>query len=279
MLVRQGQFRQLIRDGMPREIKLHTQNAANDARKDILKHLRKYENYHWATLRAAVRKGGTFVGAKQIDLPNELTLRFEEPIAVVWSQKILAELRRATRQIAEDYADLVGKIVDWAREQGGRVRPAVVEALHTELKAQSREVADVGKEAIADLKERVKTDIYAHVEAEVRKGCQTFVRRSRDVGPGVRNRMITFLREDLADAIVTAAQPAAQKVLETNFKRVEKEIMEALSRVPNPIQQAVDSIVSEHETHVRRSDAQRRGQVLTQGGAVLESAPPGLVEP
>ncbi len=279
ILVRQGQFRQLIRDGMPREIKLHTQNAANDARKDILKHLRKYENYHWATLRAAVRKGGTFVGAKQIDLPNELTLRFEEPIAVVWSQKILAELRRATRQIAEDYADLVGKIVDWAREQGGRVRPAVVEALHTELKAQSREVADVGKEAIADLKERVKTDIYAHVEAEVRKGCQTFVRRSRDVGPGVRNRMITFLREDLADAIVTAAQPAAQKVLETNFKRVEKEIMEALSRVPNPIQQAVDSIVSEHETHVRRSDAQRRGQVLTQGGAVLESAPPGLVEP
>ncbi|MCE9575773.1 MAG: dynamin family protein [Deltaproteobacteria bacterium] len=274
MYVRQGQFRELLRNGMPREIKLHTDNAANEARRDILKHLKKYEHYPWATLRAAVRKGGAFVGARKIDLPNELTLRFEDPIAVVWSERILAELRRATRQIAEDYADLVGQIVNWARAQGGRVRPAVVEALHNELKAQSREVAEVGKEAIAELKERVKSEIYEYVESEVRKGCQSFVRRKSDVGRGVRDRMLDFLRDDLADAIVDAARPAAQKVLETNFKRVEKEISEALARVQNPIQQAVDSIVSEHETHVRRSDAQRRVQVLAKGNAVLESAPP-----
>ncbi|MGN6110782.1 MAG: dynamin family protein [Kofleriaceae bacterium] len=273
MLVRQGQFRELLRNGMPREIRARTEIAANNARQDILKHLRRYDKYHWATLRAAVRKGGAFVGAKQVDLPNELTLRFEEPIAVVWSQKILAELRRATRDIAQDYADLVGQIVDWAKQQGRKVKPAVVEALHSELKVQSKELAEVGKEAIADLKERVKTDIYAHVEGEVRKKCQAFVRRGAAEGAGVRDRMLSFMRDELADAIVEAARPAALKVLETNFRRVEKEITAALGRVDNPIQQAVNCIVSEHETQVKRSDAQRRTHVVAKGSEILSAIP------
>lgn len=276
MLVRQGQFRELLRNGMPREIEAHTRNAAADARRDILRHLKKYENYHWATLRAAVRKNGTFVGAKHIDLPNELTLRFEEPLAVVWSQKILVELRRATREISEDYAGLVGQIVDWARAQGSRVKPAVVEALHSELKAQAKDVGDVGKEAIADMKERVKAQIYETVEAEVRKRCLKFVKQKYDEGRGVKARVLEFLRDELADAIVDAACPAALKVLETNFRRVEKEIIAAVGRVSNPIQQAVDSIVSEHETQVKRSDAQRRKHVIAAGEVALTSIPPAL---
>jgi hypothetical protein len=276
MLVRQGQFRELLRNGIPREIEAHTKSAADDARRDILRHLRKYEGYHWATLRAAVRKNGTFVGARHVDLPNELTLRFEEPLAVVWSHKILVELRRATREIAADYASLVGQIVEWARAQGGRVKPAVVEALHGELEAQAKDVGDVGKEAIGDMKERVKTEIYKMVEAEVRKQCMRFVKKRADEGPKVKERLLNFLREELADAVVDAARPAALKVLETNFRRVEKEIVAAVGRAANPIQQAVDSIVSEHETQVKRSDAQRRRHVLASGEAALGALPPEL---
>jgi GTPase SAR1 family protein len=278
MLVRQGQFRELLRNGMPREIEAHTRNAAADARRDILRHLRKYENYHWATLRAAVRKNGTFDGARHIDLPNELTLRFEEPLAVVWSHKILVELRRATREISEDYAGLVGQIVEWARSQGNRVKPALVEALHSELEAQAKDVGDVGKEAITDMKDRVKTEIYESVETEVRKRCLRFVKQKSDQGPGVKARVLAFLRDELADAIVDAACPAALKVLETNFRRVEKEIIAAVGRAANPIQQAVDSIVSEHETQVRRSDAQRRKHVIASGEAALAAIPPELTD-
>lgn len=278
LATRKGQFRGLLRGGMLSEIRAQTEVAANDARKDILRYLKRYEGYHWATLRAAVRKGGAYVGARSIDLPNELTLRFEEPIAVVWSQKILAKLRKETRDIAQDYANLVGQIVEWARAQGSRVKPAVVEAMHNELKAQARDVADVGKDAIEELKESVKTEIYSSVEDEVRKGCQRFINRkvngrSAAEGAGVRDRMLTFLREELADAIVDVAKPAALKVLEANFRRVEKEIAAALAQVENPIQQAVDSIVSEHQTHVQRSDAQRRGQVLAKGSAALAALP------
>lgn len=276
MLVRQGQFRELLRNGMPREIEAHTRNAAADARRDILRHLRRYETYPWATLRAAIRKNGTFDGAKHVDLPNELTLRFEEPLAVVWSHKILVELRRATREISEDYAGLVGQIVQWARAQGSRVKPAIVEALHSELEAQAKDVGDVGKEAISDMKERVKTEIYETVEAEVRKRCMKFVKQKLDEGRGVKARMLEFLREELADAIVDAACPAALKVLETNFRRVEKEIIAAVGRAANPIQQAVEGLVSEHETQVKRSDAQRRRHVLARGEAALAATPPEL---
>jgi hypothetical protein len=272
MLVLQGQFRELMRNGIPTEIKACTQAAADDARKDIVRHLRKYEGYHWKTVVAAVRRGGTFDGARHIDLPNELTLRFEDPLAAVWSHKILTRLRRATREITEDYTSLVGQIVDWARAEGGRVKPALVEALHQELVAQTREVGDVGKAAIGDLKESVKVEIYRSIEIEVRRRCQQFVKQRLDGGIGVANRVLEFVK-DLPESVVAVVRPAASNVFEANFRRVEAEILTALGRVSNPIRQAVDSIVSEHETQRRHSDAERSRHILNAGLAALETLP------
>jgi precorrin-6x reductase len=123
------------------------------------------------------------------------------------------------------------------------------------------------------MKERVKTEIYETVENEVRKQCMRFVKKRSDEGPKVKERLLKFLREELADAVVDAARPAALRVLETNFRRVEKEIVAAVGRAANPIQQAVDSIVSEHETQLKRSDAQRRRHVLASGEAALAALP------
>lgn len=273
LLVRHGQFRALLRKEIPTQIELRTANAAELARRDIVRYLRRFEDYPWATVRAAIRRGGTFVGARHVDLPNELTLRFEEPLAVVWSREILTIVRRETKAMAEDHVRLVGRVVEWARKQGGRVKPAVVEALHDELKLQAQEVANVGKEKVDALKEAVKTQLYAAVEAEVRKRCSRFVKSNQDVGRGVRDRMLAFLGNDLADAVVDTAKPIAQRVLTANYTKVAEEIKDALKSVENPLQTAMNAIVSDHEAHIRRSDAQKRRSVLARVEAAMAAMP------
>lgn len=268
--VRQGAFRQLLRQGIPKEIQLRTEIASQQARIDIPRFLKKkYGNYHWATLRAAVRKNGAFVGARKVNLPDDLTLRFEEPLAVVWSKEILAVLRQETRRIGEDYVRLVGEIVKWAQSQGTRVKPQLVETLHADLKAQTNEIAMVGREAIDELKESVKTELYGAVEDEIRKQCQRFVKSTEDRGAGVKNRIFDLLANDLADNVVNAAHPVAQRVLESHYRRVEREVSEALNRVPDPIEAAVAAIVDAHESHLRRSDAQKRRTVIESGETLL----------
>lgn len=158
--VRKGQYREFLRETMAALIESKTQLASEQARKSIDGYLSSLKNYHWCTLRAAVRRGGAFVGAKHVDLPNELTLRFEDPVAVVWSNELLAELRRRTREMGEDYVRLVGEVVEWARSQGARVKPDVVQALYENLKADTKDLGRIGKDVLSELKEAVKAELY-----------------------------------------------------------------------------------------------------------------------
>jgi hypothetical protein len=95
--------------------------AAGQARKEILAYLRKLDDAHWNTLKAAVMKGGTFFGARHIDLPRDFGLRFEEPIAEVWSKDVLSKIRYRTKQFSDDCVELVergGGLGQGARHQG-----------------------------------------------------------------------------------------------------------------------------------------------------------------
>lgn len=273
LATRQGEFREFLRSTMLERIRFETLAAAEEAENEIEKYLKKFESYHWSTLRAAVRRGGTFVGAKHVDIPNELTLRFEEPIAIVWSRKLLVDLRRRTRALAEDHVQLVGQVLIWAKGQGARVRPELVEALHEDLKAQSKELTEVGKDAIDDLRTRVKQELFAKVEDEVRKRCSKFVTSRQDQGAGTKLRIVGFLRDELRRSVMNAAVPAAIGVLEANYMRVNAEIKVAFDRVPNPVETAIDAIASAHEDALRRSDAQKRRRVLDRGGDVLDALP------
>ncbi|MCA9604137.1 MAG: dynamin family protein [Myxococcales bacterium] len=269
LLRRQGAFRSYLRDTIPVEIEKATLEASEEARAAINKYLKRLRKYHWATIRAAVRRGGTFVGSKHVDIPNELTLRFEEPVAVVWDKKILQELRRRTREMGDDYVSLVGEIVEWTRGQGTRVKPELVEALHDNLKADTRDLGRIGRDAVSELKEAVKAELFDEVNNKVARRCKRFVESRKDIGTGVQARMHELL-EELADDVVKYAQPAAIKVLTTNYREVDEEITKAFGAYPNPIDQSVDAIVSDHEMYRRRSDAQRRRHVIARTEELLE---------
>lgn len=274
---RQGAFREFLRESMPAQIEAKVTEAARDAREDINRYLGRMREMHWATLRATVRRGGAHVTGKGIalDLPNELALRFEEPVAVVWSKHILTALRQRTAELGDDHVAMVGEVVAWARGQEPRVEPRFVEALHESMAARTKDLSALGDDAVADLKKKVRAQLYAQLVTRVRHRCQAFVDQKSDVGPGVKQRILELFRHELSTSVVEIARPAAAKVLLDNYREVQAEISQRFAEVRNPLESARDAIVRSHEDAVRKGDAERRRGVLAEIDAIFAALPGG----
>lgn len=271
---RQGGFRRFLRQEVPTLIEKEVQSAARVAQDDINRFLRTFGDVHWGTLAATVRKGGTYVNSKgrRIDLPNELALRFEEPVATSWSKQILTALRKETSLLGQDYVALVGEVVEWARGQDARVQQRFVEALHGNLVSQTRDLSSVGKDAVDELKNKIRTQLFEQLVKKVRRHCEAFVAKGLNEGSGVKRRILDLFGELAAD-VVKVALPIATEILVANYREVGQEIEERFKAYRNPLESARDAIVSSHEDSVRRSDAQRRKRVLEEVDAILDAMP------
>lgn len=278
---RRARFRGFLRETLPVEIAKGVYQATDQARHSIGGYVRSLHDYHWATLRAAVRRGGAFVGSRHIDLPNELTLRFEEPVAVVWSSQILVALRKETKAWGGDLVSLQSELVKWARGEGARVNAKRVEQIHEDLKSGVKELGAVGKEAVEELKERVRTELFSKLESSVRKKCELFVGEKRDVGPGVKRRILEHFGGDLVDTVLDVARASAQKVLLKRYEEVQTEILAVFKRFPDPLKAAAEQIVDTHELSTKRSDARERklfAEAFEVASTALASLPVGGLE-
>ncbi len=219
---RQGGFREFLKHTVPQRIEALVKDASRKAEKDIHRYLQGHQETHWSTLRAAVRRGGTFIGARHIDLPVDFALRFEEPVAEVWATKLLKEIRSTTNIFTEDCVSLVEEVARWAKLQGTRVSAAILEAQREAIKADSKKLTAVGKEMVNELRESVKNSLLKQIESPIRKKCAAFIKRGEDVGTGVKHRMLGLFKE-LAEDVVAAATEPATKLLLNNFLSVKEQ--------------------------------------------------------
>jgi hypothetical protein len=262
LVSRKGAFRSFLRETVPARIDSGVREATDEVRKEIQRHLRRYRDYPWQTLRATIRHGGAFVGARRVDLPSELTLKFEEPVALLWSKTILTLIRQRTRELGDDNVRIANAVVEWARSQGGRVPPRVAEILEQDLRTDTKQLASIGKDAIEELKERVKHALSESIEARVRKSCQTFVDSEQDRGKGVKDRMHSFFEGVLADAIVEAARPVAMKVLTNNYVEVQSEVLAALKSLVDPVERASELVIEREANAILKKDQKQRDRLL-----------------
>src|SRR5690606_21913676 len=143
-----------------------------------------------------VRRGGTYSGARHIDLPADIALRFQDPVAAVWSQSLLKDIRKETYALAADIRELVVEVCDWAgREEAAFVDQKVIETQKKLVSAQVERLRAVGNEAIEELREVVKAKIGDAIERPIRKACEKFVQDGQSAGPGVKARILELFRE------------------------------------------------------------------------------------
>ncbi len=272
---RQGAYRNFLKETLPQSIELVISNASNTATKAIKAYLRGLKDAHWKTLQAAVTKEGTFHGSRHINLPADFADTFEDPIAEGWSKEILKELRKQTKNFSDDCLAFVDEIVEWARAQGGRVQPRLIEVQREAIAADTKHLATVGKDAVDELRDRVKSSLSSAIEGPIRRRCKAFVARNEHVGTGVKNRILELFNQ-LAEEAVEAAKVPASKVLQDNYQIVEREIVEAWKSHQDPLGAAGSAIVASHEDSVRRSDAQKRKAIIETVDSILLDRPQSL---
>ncbi|HJW86838.1 MAG TPA: hypothetical protein VJ440_09420, partial [Candidatus Brocadiaceae bacterium] len=272
---REGFFRAFITSEILTQIKLVVTEASVNARKEVYAFLSGLKIAHWNTLRAAVRKGGTHHGARHINLPRDFALRFEEPIAEKWGKTLLCEIRKRTKDYADDSVKHVERILDWAKQQGAKVKTDSLEAQVALLKADAQKINAVGTEAVDELREEVKNSLIEKIENPIRKRCEGFVEKNQHIGSGVKQRILVLFSE-LADETIEAATEPAIELLTNRFRRVEKQIRKLFDEhqeYNDPITAASNAIVPSHEEKLRRLDKKKREDVLGALETVISKCP------
>lgn len=270
--VRQGQYREFLKNSLPERIKTLVGEAQRSAQKEIKAYLEPLKNAHYKVLQAAVCRGGTYDGARHIDLPVHFALRFEEPIAAVWGKAILKEIRCRTKEFAEDIVALVEQIVGWAKGQGSRVQPQLAAALRDEIQADAKKLDTVGKEMVNELREEVKNQLIHRIEKPIREKCRKFVKDDQNIGTGVRSRIIKLF-EKLAEEVTEAAAKPALDILTKRYEEVQKEILAVFQGHQDPLAVAKETLVASREQQVKHSDARKRKQVIAELATIFAACP------
>lgn len=269
---RQGQFRSYLKETLPAHIATLVADARISASKDLKGYLRKLKDAHWATLRAAVRRGGTFHGSRNIEIPRDFAQALEEPIAEIWGKRILKEVREETKSYADDLRLLVKQVVDWCSSHAKILNKEVVEAQLEAIRLDSKKLTTVGKEIVDELRERVRERLLKSIEEPIRRKCNNFVRRNADVGAGVKNR-VHELFDELLDDSLDAAVPAAQQILLDNYQELEREIRKVFTDHQDPIKTVVDTFLEKYQEREDEVVQKRRRDLLNDLEKVLAEAP------
>ncbi|MBC7820764.1 MAG: dynamin family protein [Planctomycetaceae bacterium] len=276
--VRQGAFREFLKATLPQRIKTLVTDAKLTTQKSIRTYVKSLGEAHVRTLQAAVSRGGTFRGGRDIDLPTDFALTFEEPIAEVWGTTVLREIRQRTGDFANDCVELVDKLIEqvigWATENGVLVNEASISGQREAIRLDSQKLKAIGSSAVGGLREKVKNQLTQAIEPTIRRRCRSFVDAQLNKRSGVRIRILVMFDELVTDAVDLAA-PHAEAILLGCYREMEDEMRRAFFEAhADPLQEAADAIIESREKRERRSDATERVAVLSQIELALLSSPP-----
>ncbi len=270
---RAAAFREYLESTVQAKVTALVGEARTVAEREVADYLYRLRSAHWATLRAAVRHGGTFYGSRNINLPDDITGYFQEPMAAVWGQKLLRDMRKRTGELSSDMVQMVQELCEWANEHGGAtVNKKLLATQQERITVLAEQMKTVGKEAVDELRDTVKNNLATTIRSPIREACQRFVREGNDLGPGVKSRILDLFN-GLARTATESAKGPAIKILQENAARVRGDIQAELRKGGDPIQDTAALIVEKHEDRIRRSDAQRRRGILREVQEVLSHYP------
>lgn len=269
-------FREYLKETVQVMIEALVHEARAEAEIEVQRYLRSLNSAHWGTLRAAVRRGGTFYGSRHINLPDDITGFFQEPMAAVWGQKLLTNIRKRTSDLAEDIEQMVNELCEWAVANDAKsVNRKLLESQQLKIKGLAAQMKAVGKEAVDEMRETVKTELSKTIRDPIKEACQKFVKRGDDQGPGVKYRILELFNQ-LANDATTAAREPAIRILKANATKVRADIQKQFKDGGDPLQDTANVIVERHEDRLRRSDAQKRKQVLQDVDLAIDNCPQSI---
>lgn len=272
--LRQGAYREYLRNTAPVMVENEVQKATTRGENRIREYLRKVEvgRWHHGTLRAAVRRGGTYAGRRKVAFPSDFTERLEEEIALVWSSYVLAGLRRETQNYQGLYIANAEKIAGWARNAGAQARPEEVERLQRQIAGDAQSLVSVGDVAVDDLRQKILCALRQSITAAIEKHCEDFIDQGKLVGWGMKDRILTLLHDTLVPGAVAAARDCASQLLKNELNAASEKITHTLRRLLDPVEESRKIILGRGEFEENRQRAQERAEALMALGSLAAEA-------
>ena len=256
---RQGEFREFLAVTATLLIDRLVEKARADAQKSVVRYLAELSSAPWATLRAAVVRGGAFHGKRKIDLADDIAQLFQEPVAAIWGSKtgLLKEIRKRTYEFGVITQELIGESLDWGSQQSGDLAFGdSLDATRRAAAALSDQLGQVGQDASDDLRRAVRDRLLEVTKPAIAKACKRFVERGDAAGPGVKRRMVGLFA-DLAEDSVDRAGSVATKLLLERFVGVRGDISAVFTQWGDPF----DAIVNAIAPHEFTGDANKRSEL------------------
>jgi hypothetical protein len=177
--------------------------AVERAKLDLDQTFAKWRRMHWATIKAACRRGGTHVGSSgRTDFPEDLAKPILDGIAFAWSdffgEKLSQTLEKWTNhllfvsegyrgRLAKSVRDAAGDSADLTKSLKGLLE--TTERILKELLAQTKNSMD------AKILENQRT-LYESVPIHIRENMHAaFDQAAQESGAGMKDRMVKILSE------------------------------------------------------------------------------------
>lgn len=267
-----GGFRQYLDETVPSEIGRLVLKARLAAQKDIYDYFENLKGAHWATLKAAVKKGGAFDGSRNIDLAGNIIQKFQEPIAAVWSQNLLKNIRSKNVMLSKDIESLVEELCAWAEKNAtANISPKLLKNQRTLMSARTSRMDQIGQDAVDELRNIIKARLTAVISQPIRDACNLFVNEGNHEGAGVKQRILALFQL-LSQQSITKAETAAITVLKDHFNAVRGEIHASHQKLGHPLKETANLIIGKHREN-DKTDIQQREQVLAEIRFISETCP------
>jgi predicted GTPase len=251
---RQGQLHARLRETIPATIEKEVTRGVSMANRSVSEWLVVLQRTHWSTLRATVRRGGVRVGRRTVDLPNELALRFEEPIAVIWNRSVVEAMKAALQTFVAEFQRTVDAVVKWAGSSDVNIEPKRIERYRADVSESLNRLLELGNAGAISLRDQVKQHLHETMETTIRTECQRFVESGMDKGTGVGQRVVAFLKDAIATATRAAASEACQFLVQT-YQGVITNVSAEFSRASEALGGAQSALIGERPgSEARRKD-------------------------
>lgn len=257
-----GEAMATLQGTIPGLIDLICANAESTARGTLTRMRRQGDDLHWASLNAALTRGGVW-DRKKVNYPSGLTRALVDSIATDWEPKIVEVIRATVKSLADRDVKLVEQLCEAARKHDERiVVDAQIETQQEILKQHARTCISWTKEKLEELRNHVYEALVKAVSSLMEAACKKAERAGRNKGSGAKRRILEVFEEAGTEAIQEAAKQSS-KILRDQYKKLIRELEEGfMKQHHDPLQAAYESLTKQELTRAKRSDAQKVKRIL-----------------
>lgn len=253
----QDSFRTSIEKELLARIPQIVDDACREAQSAIENHLASLGTVHWATLRAAVVRGGTFLtgSVRAIDIPNDFAVRLDYQIAMRWSKLILSEMQEQAAENKRNCVSCIAKVSEWGEEQDSAgIAPDRINALMLQMETTQATAEAVLRDAVSgglDVKNRLLGELLKRIGEQ----CKSFCESRQHLGIGTKVRILDFFH-DLVPKAIDTARDASRNIMASDFDIIASRLLRFdYSRY---LEAAADTLVASNRERLRQDDKERQ---------------------